>query len=61
MSEFAAECDRQNHHPIWENTFRDLTIKLRTFDAGHRVSFHDLEMADKINKALQDYQVSVLA
>jgi pterin-4a-carbinolamine dehydratase len=61
MSEFAAECDRQNHHPIWENTFRNLTIKLRTFDAGHRVSFHDLEMADKINKALQDYQVSVLA
>jgi pterin-4a-carbinolamine dehydratase len=61
MSDFAFECDQQNHHPIWENVFRNLTIKLRTFDAGHRVSFHDLEMADKINKALQDYQVSVLA
>jgi pterin-4a-carbinolamine dehydratase len=60
MSEFASECDRQHHHPIWENIHRNLTIKLRTFDAGHRVSHFDLQMAEKINRALQTYDVKVM-
>jgi 4a-hydroxytetrahydrobiopterin dehydratase len=34
-----------NHHPRWENAWRTVTVWLCTWDAGHRPSALDLELA----------------
>lgn len=60
INEFSVECENENHHPIWENTHRNLTIKFRTFDAGHRISHFDLKMAEKVNEALRNYEKKIL-
>jgi 4a-hydroxytetrahydrobiopterin dehydratase len=39
---FIAELD---HHPRWENTYRDLVVCLTTHDLGSRVSALDFELA----------------
>lgn len=47
MTHIAFECEKQNHHPDWENVYNSLTIKLNTHDAGG-VTQKDLDLAQTI-------------
>jgi pterin-4a-carbinolamine dehydratase len=41
MSHAAPMIDNLGHHPRWENVFRTVTVRLSTFDIGHRPSERD--------------------
>lgn len=50
MNRVSSECEALNHHPRWENVYDELLIRLSTFDAGHKITEHDVELASRINK-----------
>lgn len=39
-----------NHHPVIEAKYADIVIKLCTWDAGHRITHHDLRLAREIER-----------
>jgi pterin-4a-carbinolamine dehydratase len=45
MRKGADECEKMNHHPTWENCFKDVVVRLSTWNAGHRVTHLDLKLA----------------
>nr|WP_297788921.1 4a-hydroxytetrahydrobiopterin dehydratase [uncultured Allomuricauda sp.] len=47
MTHIAFECEKQDHHPNWENVYNNLNIKLSTHDAGG-VTQKDIELAHTI-------------
>ena len=49
MTHIAFECEKQNHHPNWENVYNSLTIKLSTHDADG-VTQKDIDLATSIEK-----------
>ncbi|WP_127138060.1 4a-hydroxytetrahydrobiopterin dehydratase [Flagellimonas oceanensis] len=49
MTHIAFECERQQHHPNWENVYNSLTIKLNTHDAGG-VTQKDIDLANSIEE-----------
>jgi pterin-4a-carbinolamine dehydratase len=50
MHEAATSIDSFGHHPRWENVFRTVTVRLSTFDIGHRVSERDQVCARMIER-----------
>ena len=48
MSRIAFECEAQNHHPEWSNTYNVLKISLSTHDADG-VTNKDFKLADAID------------
>ncbi len=48
MTLIAAEAEKMNHHPNWENVYNHMKIALSTHDAGG-VSLKDFELASKID------------
>ena len=49
MTHIAFECEKQNHHPNWENVYNSLTIKLSTHDADG-ITQKDIDLAKSIEK-----------
>ena len=49
MTAIAAEAEKLNHHPNWENVYNKVNIALSTHDAGG-VSLKDFELASRIDK-----------
>ncbi len=49
MTHIAFECEKQNHHPNWENVYNNLTIKLSTHDADG-VTQKDIDLAKSIEE-----------
>lgn len=49
MTHIAFACEKQNHHPNWENVYNSLTIKLSTHDADG-VTQKDIDLATSIEK-----------
>ncbi|MEQ5790598.1 4a-hydroxytetrahydrobiopterin dehydratase [Muricauda sp. NFXS6] len=49
MTHIAFECEKQNHHPNWENIYNNLTIKLSTHDADG-VTQKDIDLAKSIEE-----------
>ena len=49
MTHIAFECEKQNHHPNWENVYNNLTIKLSTHDADG-ITQKDIDLAKSIEK-----------
>lgn len=49
MTHIAIECEKQNHHPNWENVYNSLTIKLSTHDADG-ITQKDIDLAKSIEK-----------
>jgi 4a-hydroxytetrahydrobiopterin dehydratase len=41
--------ERQGHHPEIRNVYRDVTLRLRTHDAGGRVTQRDVDLAAAID------------
>ncbi|NNK82620.1 MAG: 4a-hydroxytetrahydrobiopterin dehydratase [Flavobacteriaceae bacterium] len=48
MSRIAFECEAQNHHPNWSNTYNILKISLSTHDANG-VTEKDFKLAEVID------------
>lgn len=53
MTHIAFECEKQNHHPNWENVYNSLTIKLNTHDVGG-VTQNDFNLAKSIEKIINN-------
>ncbi len=49
MTHIAFVCEKQNHHPYWENVYNSLTIKLNTHDANG-ITQKDIDLAKSINE-----------
>lgn len=41
---------KMNHHPVIEAKYADITIRLCTWDAGHRITHYDLKLGREIEK-----------
>lgn len=52
MSRIAFECEAQNHHPDWSNTYNVLKISLSTHDAGG-VTEKDFKLAEAIEQIVE--------
>ena len=55
MRKVADFADKANHHPRWENIYKDLRVFLTTWDIGHRISQLDIQLAQFIDRAYKDY------
>jgi 4a-hydroxytetrahydrobiopterin dehydratase len=54
MARSAELAESRTHHPDWTNVWNRVDVRLRTFDAGHSVTWYDIEMACAMhNVALQ--------
>ena len=54
MARCAELAEARPHHPVWTNAWNRVDVRLRTFDAGHSVTWYDIEMArDMHDVALQ--------
>lgn len=49
MTHIAFECEKQNHHPNWENVYNSLTIKLSTHDVDG-LTQKDIDLAKSIDE-----------
>ncbi len=49
MTHIAFECEKQNHHPNWENVYNNLTIRLNTHDVGG-ITQNDFDLAQSIER-----------
>jgi len=49
ITHIAFECEKQNHHPNWENVYNSLTIKLSTHDTDG-ITQKDIDLAKSIEK-----------
>jgi 4a-hydroxytetrahydrobiopterin dehydratase len=45
MARSAEVAESRPHHPDWTNVWNRVDVRLRTFDAGHSVTWYDIEMA----------------
>ena len=52
MVRAAFEAEAMNHHPEWTNVYNRVAVRLNTHDAGGRVTARDVELAGRIEKAL---------
>jgi 4a-hydroxytetrahydrobiopterin dehydratase len=44
----------RDHHPVWCNKYKTIDIHLDTFDAGHRVTAKDIDLARFIEAKLRE-------
>ncbi|MDM0085058.1 4a-hydroxytetrahydrobiopterin dehydratase [Variovorax sp. J31P179] len=45
MNDAVPKINEMQHHPRWENVWRNVTVSLSTWDIGHRPSEIDIELA----------------
>ena len=57
MTEVAFQCEKQNHHPDWQNVWNTVIIQLSTHDAGDIVTDKDRKLADVIDKVYNRYDL----
>src|SRR5262245_11749628 len=55
MNLVAPGCDIAMHHPRWENVWKTLRVYLTTWDAGHRITDRDLQLARYFDRAYADF------
>jgi 4a-hydroxytetrahydrobiopterin dehydratase len=46
------------HHPTWEITWGTVTVRLSTWDIGHKLSHYDTEMAEYLDNLSIEYPAS---
>jgi pterin-4a-carbinolamine dehydratase len=51
MTMVAAHCEIMEHYPEWRHVNKQVTVSLTTWDARHRVTIHDLNVALYMNMA----------
>lgn len=52
MSAVALMAEKMDHHPEWFNVYNKVRIDLTTHDAGNKVSYKDIKLAQKIEQVL---------
>jgi pterin-4a-carbinolamine dehydratase len=50
MQDGASACDSLDHHPTWENCYKQVVVNLTTWNAGHRITQFDVELARRLDK-----------
>lgn len=55
MSTAARYISTTDHHPFWENQYKDLRIRLSTWDIGLRISAKDIRLAEYLQRLHRDY------
>jgi 4a-hydroxytetrahydrobiopterin dehydratase len=50
MQAAAAPIDAANHHPEWSNVYDRVSVRLRTHDAGDRVTALDVTLAALLDR-----------
>ena len=53
MARCAELAENRTHHPDWTNVWNRVDVRLRTFDAGHSVTWYDIEMACAMHRVAQ--------
>ena len=43
------------HHPYWENQYKDVLVRLTTWDVGHRITWKDVRLAAYLDKQYSQY------
>lgn len=46
---------RTDHHPFWENQYKDLRIRITTWDVGMRISSKDVRLASYLQWLYREY------
>ncbi len=54
LSAVALLAEKHGHHPEIANVYREVTLRLRTHDAGGRVSQRDVDLAEAIDAVAGD-------
>ena len=52
LAKVAILAEKQNHHPVIENVYNKVTLRLSTHDAGDIVTKKDYKLAEAINAVL---------
>ena len=47
------------HHPRWENVFRDVCVRLSRWDAGFKITDRDFVLAKYLNRAFDRYRKAI--
>jgi pterin-4a-carbinolamine dehydratase len=58
MQVVAEHAEAVQHHPRWENLWRNVKVSLSTWDAGHRVTALDLEFARYLDRTFNQFKVN---
>lgn len=46
-----------DHHPLWENQYQDIRVRLSTWDVGLRLTWKDIRLAKYLDRLYLDYVV----
>lgn len=57
MATAARFISQTDHHPHWENQYKDLRASLSTWDTGHRVSYKDTRLAEYLDRLYREYEL----
>lgn len=55
MTEVAFKCEKQQHHPDWQNSWNTVDIYLSTHDAGDVITEKDRTLANAIDQIYKRY------
>jgi pterin-4a-carbinolamine dehydratase len=55
MATAARHITAADHHPFWENQYKDLRVRLTTWDVRHRITAKDVRLAEYLERLFRDY------
>jgi pterin-4a-carbinolamine dehydratase len=55
MASAARYISRTDHHPFWENQYKDVRIRISTWDIGLRISPKDIKLAEYLQWLYREY------
>lgn len=55
MATAARYISRTDHHPFWENQYKDVRVRLSTWDIGLRISRKDVKLASYLQWLYREY------
>ena len=55
MQDAGLEIERLNHHPEWTNIYDRVHVRLRTHDAGDRVTARDVDLAKSLHRLAEGH------
>jgi pterin-4a-carbinolamine dehydratase len=56
MKEIAPLCEDAQHHPRWGNEANELRIRFTTWDAGNKITHHDVKAALMVDNAYREFK-----
>lgn len=55
MATAARYISRTDHHPFWENQYKDLRVRITTWDVGLRITSKDVRLAEYMQWLYREY------